>query len=96
MVDWPSFENELQMVLGVFKDRGLRPGEGLSVSSLATSQGGTKASFVVNGLRAGIDQKFLKNGPNGFVLLTEAGFVELSKNDDALGSAVSQPDSEKR
>ena len=96
MADWPSFDEELKMVLGVFKDRGLRSGEGLSVSSLATSRGGIKASFVVNGLKAGIEQKFLKNGPNGFVILTEAGFVELSKNNQGLGSAVSEADPEKR
>lgn len=77
MTELPALDKELRLVLDIFKDRRLQSGEGLAVSSLATARGGLKAADVLNGLKAGVERGLLKNGPNGFIMLTEAGFAEL-------------------
>lgn len=73
MVGLPTTEEELRMVLEIFKARKLQPGEGM----LVNSQQGPRAPDLLIGLRAGLERGLFKHGPNGFIMLTEAGAAEI-------------------
>ncbi|HQT52546.1 MAG: hypothetical protein Q8N10_07665 [Phenylobacterium sp.] len=73
MAELPTADEGLRMVLDIFKARKLQPGEGM----LLNSQQGLRTSGILIGLKAGMERGLFKNGPNGFVMLTEAGSAEL-------------------
>lgn len=73
MTELPTTDEELRMVLDIFKARKLQPGEGV----LIKSQQGLRTSDIAIGLKAGMERGLFKNGPNGFIMLTEAGSAEI-------------------
>lgn len=73
MTDLNTTPEELRTVLGIFKARKLRPGEGILVGN----HQGLKPSDISIGVRTGIERGMFRHGPNGFIMLTEAGSAEF-------------------
>ena len=74
MTDLRTADDDLRLVLEIFKTRNLQAGEGMLLRRSDTCQTGDRSSDVANGLRAGVERGLIKHGPNGFMMLTEAGF----------------------
>ena len=79
MATLPTPEASARRVLNIYKHFGTRPGEGLLTQNfLAVAENqGLHNNDLLDGLRYGDEKGWFENGPNGSVLLTEAGFAEI-------------------
>ena len=79
MATLPTPEENARRVLNIYKHFGTRPGEGLLTQNFLTvaANQGLSINDLLDGLRYGDEKGWVENGPNGFVLLTEAGFAEI-------------------
>ena len=75
MTELRTVDDDLRLVLEIFKARRLQAGEGILVNS--ASQTVARPADVASGLRAGLERGLFKHGANGFTILTEIGFAEL-------------------
>ena len=79
MAALPTPEENARKVLNIYKHFGTRPGEGLLTQNFlsgAETQG-LRNNDLLDGLRYGEENGWFEDGPNNFVLLTEAGFAEI-------------------
>ena len=79
MATLPTPEENARKVLNIYKHFGSRPGGGLLTQNFlaAAVDQGLRTEDLLDGLRYGDDKGWFENDPNGFVLLTEAGFAEI-------------------
>ena len=75
MTELRTVDDDIQLVLEVFKARRLQAGEAILVNS--ASQALARPADVASGLRAGLERGLFRHGANGFTVLTEIGFAEL-------------------
>jgi hypothetical protein len=80
MATLPTPEESARRVLDIYKHFGTRPGEGLSTQNFLTvaANQGLCTDDLLDGMRYGDENDWFEDGPNGSVLLTEAGFAEIS------------------
>lgn len=79
MAALPTPEESARRVLDIYKHFGTRPGEGLSTQNFlaVAANRGLRTNDLVDGIRYGGENGWFEDGPNGSVLLTEAGFEEI-------------------
>ncbi len=79
MAELPTPEESARMVLNIYRGFGTRPGEGLMTQHFLDGalKQGLNTQELLDGLVYGEGQGWFENGPNGLILLTEAGFKEI-------------------